>query len=337
MALSELQQVNAIIGLSKNIPGWPSTLADHKYSLDRIELKFKVRDPKRPGHSIIINPDLLFVSDERNSSLIVELKSGSFHDHDLRQMDNLVELKPLELIRDGAVTLQYISPSHISSHKISVMMLVNQEYLERFLDEFTSADHKASLVSIDEKLIQSKHGNLTDSRLDREFKNGINIEKRFMPTKFVRVLPTTNETYDVIKFIVETVKELWVNNERSVTPQRIATKLFNGIWELFDSDAQEQFVSLAKETLKDMRQTEFNRYLAPMLGKKNEWKLLSLPETEGKNRTSAQKTFSKAAQEYKWRKLHGTEYKGGRHIDHPDFGDVVEGFYPDDDHENEEI
>ena len=335
MTLSELQQVNAIIGLSHNIPGWPSTLADHKYSLDRIELKFKVRDPQRPGYSIIINPDLLFVSDQRNSSLIVELKSGSFHEHDLRQMDNLVGLKPLELIRDGAVTLQHISPAHISSHKISVMIVVNQEHLARFLVEFTSVGHKASLVSIDEKLIQSKHGDLTDNGLDREFKNGINIENSFMPTKFVRVLPTTNNTYEVIKHIVETVKVLWVNNERSVTPQRIATKLFNDIWGLFDSDAQEQFVNLAKETLKDMRQTEFNRYLAPVPGKPNEWRLLNLPETEVRNRTLAQKTFSKVTQEYKWRKLNNTEYKGGKHIDHPDFGDVAEGFYPDNDEDEQ--
>jgi hypothetical protein len=115
MALSELQQVNAFIGLSKNIPGWPSTLADHKYTLDRIELKFKISDPTRPGYSIVINPDLLFVSDERNCSLIVELKSGTFHAHDLQQMDNFVRLKPIELVRNAGVTLP--SVTHVPSHK----------------------------------------------------------------------------------------------------------------------------------------------------------------------------------------------------------------------------
>jgi len=66
-----------MIGLSKRIHGWPSTLADHKYTLVRIELKLSVPDPAQPGSSKIINPDLLFVSDERNYSLLVELKSGS--------------------------------------------------------------------------------------------------------------------------------------------------------------------------------------------------------------------------------------------------------------------
>jgi hypothetical protein len=335
MALSELQQVNAIIGLSKNLPSWPSTLADHMYSLDRIELKFKIRDPRKPGHSIIINPDLLFVSDERNSSLIVELKSGSFHKHDLLQVDNLVKLKAIELIRDGAVTLKHTSPALVKSHKISIMMVVNEDHLATFLFEFKLTSHKASLVSIDRILIQSKHGDLTDNRLDHEFKNGISIEKGFIPTKFIRVLPTTNDTYEVIKYIVETVKELWVNNERSVTYQRIATKLFDGIWELFDSDAREQFINLVKKTLKEMRQTEFNRYLAPVPGKPDEWRLLRLPETEGKNRTTAQKTFSKITEEYKRRKLHGAEYKGSKYIDYPTFEDITEGFYPDNEHEEE--
>lgn len=92
MALTELQQVNAMIGLSRNILGWPNTLADHKYTLVRIELKLTVPDPTRPGSSRVINPDLLFVSDERNLSLLVELKSGSYHYHDLEQSQNMSEV-----------------------------------------------------------------------------------------------------------------------------------------------------------------------------------------------------------------------------------------------------
>lgn len=324
MALSELQQVNAIVGLSKNIEGWPSTLADHKYSLDRIELKFKVRDPQQAGHSIVINPDLLFVSDTRNCSLIVELKSGTFHEHDLQQMDNLVRLKPIELVRSAGVTLQNVS--HVSSHKISTMIVVNQEHLAGFSVAFASAKHKACLVSISEELIQSKHGDLTDNRLDREFKDGINIEMSFMPTRLITVLPTTNETYEVIRSIVDTVRNLWVSNERFVTPQRIAAKLFDDVWELFDSEAQQQFVKLAGKTLKDMRETEFNRYLAAVPEKSNEWRLLKLPETEGKNITTALKTFAKATREYKWRRQHGIEYRGSRHLDQMTF----KGFNPDD-------
>jgi hypothetical protein len=46
MPLTELEQVNAIVGLGMRIDGWPSTFADLGYVLDRIELKFKIADPK---------------------------------------------------------------------------------------------------------------------------------------------------------------------------------------------------------------------------------------------------------------------------------------------------
>jgi hypothetical protein len=176
------------------------------------------------------------------------------------------------------------------------MMVVNEQHLGGFLAEFTSAGHKACLVSIDEKLIQTKHGDLTDEPLDREFKNGINIEMSYMPTRLVPVLPTTNEAYEVVRSIVDAVRNLWVNNERFVTPQRIASKVFDDVWELFDNDARQQFLNLTRKTLKDMRQTEFNRYLVAVPHKPNEWRLLRLPEAEGKNLTTALKTFAKATQ-----------------------------------------
>jgi hypothetical protein len=43
MPLTELEQVNAIVGLGMRIDGWPSTFADLGYVLDRIELKIQDR------------------------------------------------------------------------------------------------------------------------------------------------------------------------------------------------------------------------------------------------------------------------------------------------------
>src|SRR6185436_6417073 len=104
MSLTELEQTNAVVGLSMRIEGWPSTLADHEYTLDRIELKFKVPDPERPGLSIHINPDLLFVADIRNLSLITELKSGRFQDFE--QLNRFVGVTPMELIRYGRIPMR---------------------------------------------------------------------------------------------------------------------------------------------------------------------------------------------------------------------------------------
>lgn len=146
MPLNELEQINAVVGLSMKIEGWPSTLADLGYILDRIELKFKVPDPKRPGLSIYINPDLVFVADVRNSSLIAELKSGRFQDFE--QLDRFVGITPKDLILYGGMPVR--DRSQALAHKISVAEIVNDEFLGEYLSEFARVNHAASLVSFGE-------------------------------------------------------------------------------------------------------------------------------------------------------------------------------------------
>ncbi len=326
MGLTELQQVNAIIALSKHIEGWPSTLADYGYTLDRIELKLKVSDPSAPGITKVVNPDLLFVADTRNFSLMVELKSGTFNYHAIEQADGLIRITPMELVRGGRVSLH--TASNVITHRISSMVVINHEHLTDYLAEFRKAACTASLVSISIDFIKAHHGDLADVPLDAEFKRGVDVNQAFLPTRLVRVLPTTNDKLELVNAIVNTVMELWVRNERSITAQRIADRLFTNdwgsYWDLFDIDAQKRFVDVAQDTLKDMHQTEFNRYLGTVPGSRNEWRLLKLPEAEGQNQTKAYKAFQDAAQKYKWRRQNNIEYRD-RHIDQLTLEDI-EGF-----------
>jgi hypothetical protein len=326
MGLTELQQTNAIIALSKHIEGWPSTLADYGYTLDRIELKLKVSDPSTPGISKVVNPDLLFVADTKNFSLMVELKSGTFNYHTIEQADNLIRVTPVELVRGGRVSLH--TASSVITHQISSMVVINHEYLSDYLVEFKTAACAASLVSISIDRIKAHHGAMADVPLDAEFKRGIDISQAFLPNKLIRVLPTTNDEIELMNATVNTVMELWVRNERSVTPQRVAERLFandwGSNWDLFDTDAQKRFINVAQDTLKDMQQTEFNRYLGTVPRARNEWRLLKLPETEGQNQTKAYKAFQVATQMYKWRRQNNVEYRG-RHIDQLTLEDI-EGF-----------
>jgi hypothetical protein len=328
VALSELQQVNAMIGLSKNIPGWPSTLADHKYTLVRIELKLTVPDPARPGSSKVINPDLLFVSDERNYSLLVELKSGSYHHHDLEQAQNMSEVTPVQLIREGRVTLP--AAVNLINHKISSMLVVNQENVTAFESALATAHCGVCLVSISTALIHTESGSLSDGQLDGVFKRGISIDKHYLPSRLVRVLPTTNETKDLKRCVVETVRDFWVNSERVINPTVMAQRLFSGgIWELFDTQAQNQFVDVAKRVLKDMHETEFNRYLQRVPGSLVEWNLLRLPDSEGKNRLKSIQTFQKVVRDYKERLLHDSAYPG-RQKEQLTLDDIEKNFIPKD-------
>jgi hypothetical protein len=305
MPLTELEQVNAVIGLSMRIEGWPSTLADHGYTLDRIELKFKVPDPQRPGLSIFINPDLLFVADDRNFSLVVELKSGRFRD--LEQLNRFVKVTPWELIRYGGVPVR--DQAQAAGHQICVAELVNEEFLEEYRSEFVRFNHPASLVSMGRIEIRSHHGLLADSKLDRTLKNGVSVEGRHRPTRIVPVLPTTNDENALISSVVNAVKQLWVNNVRAVTPAEVAKTVFKGLWECFAGEAQRRYLRVAKEVLNDMVETEFYSYLRPVANERDKWALLRLPEkVDDRHRTRHCQQFSSAVRDYQWRRRSGAAY-----------------------------
>jgi hypothetical protein len=238
----------------------------------------------------------------------------------------MTAVTPLQLIRDGRVTLS--APGNLLNHKISSILVVNQENVTAFETALASANCAICLVSVSTALIRTQRGTLTDDRLDGEFKRGISIDKHYLPNRLVRVLPTTNETKDLKRCVVETVRELWVNSERVINPSILGQRLFSeGIWQLFDTQAQNQFLDVAQRVLKDMHETEFNRYLQRVPGSILEWNLLRLPDSEGKNRLKAMQTFQRVVREYKERLLHDIDYPG-RQKDQMTLDDVVKNFIP---------
>jgi len=325
MALNEIQQVNAIIGLSMRIEGWPSTLADLGYTLDRIELKFKVPHPTQPGKTIEVNPDLLFIQDQRNCSLVVELKSGRFRD--FIQLDRFVNIRPKELVRYGSVTLR--NPSQVHKHKIGVVEIVNYEFFSEYNAEFNRVNHKACLVSIDKSLIQTQYGTIPDLKADREFKQGISLSGCRLPTKLVPVLPTTNEEYELVKSVGSAMTYLWINNTPWITLTEIAQTEFKQIWGCFDNEAQERYLRVARNTLNDMQETEFHEYLRPAPERKDRWRLSSLPDSiEERHRTQAYQRFNATAKEYLWRRKNNNSYSK-RHPAQTNMADI-EGWMPED-------
>lgn len=331
MGLTELQQTNAVIGLSMRIEGWPSTLADHGYTLDRIELVLKIRDPGRPGFSIRVNPDLLFVADLRNLSLITELKSGRFQD--FQQLDRSVKVTWLELIRSGKVPVRDQSQAH--AHQIGVAQIINEEFVVEYLAEFERVNHEASLLSIgDRTIIKSHHGTLRDSKLDRTFKVGVPLEGYYPPTKLVPVLPTSGDEYALVNSVVNGVKQLWVNNTRTVAPADVGRIVFKELWERFGNEAQARYLVVAKEVLRDMVQTEFHTYLRPVANERDKWAVVQLPDSVAdRNRTRAYQQFGNVVREYKSRRRTDREY-GRRHPSQTTFEDVA-GFVPDTSQEEE--
>lgn len=302
MKLTELQQVNALIGLSKPIEGWPSTLLDLGYELERMELSLSLASV-RPGITEKVTPDLFFLAESRNYSFLVELKSGTFQD--LSQPDKLVRVTPKDLIQYGRVAAQSVS----RTHKISVAVIINEEHLSQFQSEFQRKNHAASLISIGDSFIKTQHGTLADTKAARIFQDGIDISSARIPTKLIPVLPTADNKYELAKSVINSFKYFWLNNEYSVTPQSIALQVFGRIWGAIDSDAQKQYLNSTKTILREMSGTEFHTYMRHVPEKTDEYKLLKLPETSKRGQPTRDKqTFQKALESYRQRKLNNKEY-----------------------------
>lgn len=304
MKLTELEQLNAVAGLSKRIDGWPSTLADLGYQLERIELNLRFPDTSRPGIALEVTPDILFVAFERNYSLFVELKSGRLQD--FIQLDKLIKVTPRDLVLYGRVGLP---GGKAREHKISVSEFINEDYLSEFHDEFVRVAHKACLLCCGEESIKSYHGDMLDEKADKVFKTGIDIKNARRPTRLIRVLPTSDDKYALSSSVVEGFRECWLNSEHSITPLRIAGRVFRQLWGAFDKWAQDRYLTFAKSVLEDMQRSEFNKYMRPIPGKDAEWKLLQLPEEiEHRQQTRTFQAMQRATREYKWRAMHSSPF-----------------------------
>jgi hypothetical protein len=273
--------------------------------LDRIELKFKVPDPQRPGFSIYVNPDLLFVADLRNLSLITELKSGRFQNFD--QLDRFVRVTPMELIRYGGVPM--CDHTQALSHRISVTEIINEEFVSEYLVEFVRVEHSASLITFGVSEIRSRHGALADAKLDRTVKNGVSLKNSHRPTKLIPVLPTSSDEYALLSSVINALNQLWVNNARVVTTIDVGNTVFKRLWDRFGRDTQARYLSVVKEVLNDMVETEFYSYIRPVPNERDKWALLRLPDAvDDRQRTRVYQQFNTVAQEYKWRRKNGRAY-----------------------------
>lgn len=302
MKLTELQQTNAIIGLSMRIENWPETLAEAGYALDRIELRLTIPSRNEPGKDIEVNPDLLFANDSKMHYLVVELKSGTFHG--FKQLDGLLGLSPLHLIRAGKV-----SPSK-KKIVISVTQIINHEHIGEYKPEFERVKCQANLISINNgKSIKSAYGTIKDGNLDNEFQKGVSLRQCMLPTGIIEILPTS-ETREIANATANAVKVFWLDNHRTLNPTQVAEKVFKKLFNLIDASTRNNLLHTIKETLKEMACAELQQYMRATQGTSDDWTMLNLPEQQPRNNlTKAKQRFQKAIEIYKDRKFHGTPYK----------------------------
>jgi hypothetical protein len=305
MGLTELQQVNAVVGLGMKIGKWPSTLADHGYTLDKIELKFRITDKSQPGVNLVINPDLLYIHEVRNISLIIELKSGTYQG--FKQLDGFVSVTAIDLYRYGRVPLD---TKVIADHEIHVVQIINTEFLDEYLPEFERLKHKACLWHIDKDAIQAKYGNGPDNNLHRTISTGVSFKGYRIPTRLVPALPTSDDRHSLVVTVVKAVMHFWSESNRTITPLQVAEDQYGSLWGLFGTEAQSQYLKIAEETLDDMARCEFHHFMRFGPGE-SKWTLLRLPNTASSGQaTKTLQNFQTTMSEYTQRRLHKKKYTG---------------------------
>lgn len=73
--------MNALIGFTLGVPGWPSFFKDAGYQLDRIEPKFLNSEEDQ------VNPDILLTSNGSLHALVTECKGGHLNEERLEKYD----------------------------------------------------------------------------------------------------------------------------------------------------------------------------------------------------------------------------------------------------------
>lgn len=274
--MNPLEQINAVAGLCIKMPGWPDSLRKIGYLIDRIELKFNIVDSK--GISRTINPDIVLVSDQKNSSLFFELKSGGLQKECEEQFERYSEVKQEDVIQKAAITSK--APRH---HKNSVVLFCNAEHKEHFEKLIDSKKMPIAIVSYDEKEIKLILNSIGEPLTNEIFREGIKIEGMYPPLSLIPILPDSDEIH-LIETIVDCIIGLLVKKTRNFTLDQLLENVFNsGLWQAFDTEAKKNLRNRTREILREMCNTEFKEYIVRRGGSgKNpeEWTLKNHPNNK---------------------------------------------------------
>lgn len=280
--MTTLEQLNAIVGLCYSMPGWPSSLVELGYKVERLELSFTITDE---GKSITINPDLVLVSDRFNSSLIFENKSRGDLIDPVRNKEKEDEVKD-QLSRSCKATKEdfifkgAISTSDPTKHIHSLILLCNDEYKTFFEKVIAENNYEIAIISIGKNEIKLVLNKINEENANNVFEKGINIENLFPPVNIIPICPDSDQL-EITKQVVNAIMALLVSDQRCIDITNIMSKIFyNGLWNVFDSRAKKELTRRVRGVLKEMCETEFSQYISRRGGyghNPEEWTLLNHP------------------------------------------------------------
>ena len=246
-SFDHLDVMNSVLSLAYNLESYPHHLYKAGYSISRIEPRFNVDGG--------VNPDILFMSDERG--LFAECKSGEYYiggnlgRYDHISTRNLVE-KGID-IRSESIELD-----------VGIFGKENMESLQEKLEEKGITYPQVIMDGI----IQKKYGeDFKDTTLKTLFAEPVEIKgSPLLILKFAEDSPPEK----IAPFIFQALMARSISGKIEFTTRELTEEVMTEIWENLDSKLRTTLSGNVGELLRICK----NKHLRPYLSKKDEiWEI----------------------------------------------------------------
>lgn len=300
--MTPIEQLNAIAGLCFKTVGWPNTLMKLGYMVDRIELKFNVVD--ETGRSRTVNPDLVLVSDSKNSSLFFELKSGS------PQLECEDQLKRSCMVTlEDVIQKASITSSDPEKHAFSFPLTCNDKDAQKYTSIIEKNNWKLPVISISDKKIYLFKNEIEETETNKVFIDGIDIENQYPPVSLIPITGDSSED-EISESVINAVILMLVKKVRSFSIEKLMDEVFpSSLWQIFDPEAKKALRAKVRTILDKMCNTEFKKYISRRGGINQnpaEWTLTNHPDNK---KTTQFQSLKKTKVEYISRTISGDAYK----------------------------
>ncbi len=171
----ELRLVNAVIGMTADMPGWPNVLHLQGFKLAALQRTVKVAG--LPG---ALKPEAIFFSATRNEAVVIESKSQSLSEPQAHKywnltMEDLIEADCLP----GSASSGGISPVYFCEEEAGGHL---GPAIEHFNDQY---DANLPLVVYNNKQFRLRTGDIRNRGLHTAFSSTLWFDERYWPTRFV--------------------------------------------------------------------------------------------------------------------------------------------------------
>jgi hypothetical protein len=312
----ELLQLNLLLGLC-----WPKNICfnnvlfkDLGYRIEAIEPHYKLSgsftDEEKlevwgditepPSEERTITPDLILVSEELSSVLIVECASGQFCDRKIKQMKRYKLFDQPDLIHQMSLP----SLGKNKNYKLNTILLVEKDYLVDYINNFKKHSFLEDIVILEvdfrENYLKLAYGRILDIKLHNLLLDeGIRFDSAIPVNLYPIKLDNEKETY-IERIGLAILKFQNIEKYNNIFTRDFIKEIYPQTIEYFDSHYINAISGKICKTLNFMIENDFKNKIKPVNPERgrnthrnlhspdNKWRIIEKPLQENR-KSSTQK------------------------------------------------